>query len=38
MLGAAKPDFETHAVDCTSKQFAQIERRRAVEVKRQLRQ
>lgn len=38
MFGAAKSDFEPHAVDFTCKQLAEIGRRRVAKVKRELRQ
>ena len=38
MLGAAKSDFEPHAVDFTCKQLAEIGWRRVTEIKRELRQ
>jgi hypothetical protein len=38
MFGAAKSDFEPHAVDFTCKQLAEIGRRRVAEIERELRQ
>ena len=38
MFGAAKSDFEAHAVDCACKQGAEIGGRRVAEVERELRQ